>query len=381
MSLIPSQRHLFDIPADVGYFNCAYNSPQLNESKRRLLAGVCAKSHPWERTPASFFSDAEEVRRLAANLFGGDASGYAIVPAASYGLSAAARAIEPHLRAGDRILLIDEEFPSNVLPWRRTAQEVGATIVTVPTPEHGNWTQAILDNIHPAVRVVAVSACAWTNGAYIDLLSIGAACRDVASTLVIDATQALGAMPLPIAEIRPDFLVVAGYKWLLCPYGFGLLYVSEQWRNARPLEETWLARRNAEDFTALVQYSDIYMPGARKFDVGEKCTPTILPGAIAALEQITEWGIENIAESLSRINATIAARLEQLGFRLPDEAQRCPHMLGAQLPQTQTGNVVAELRKSNIHISQRGSALRFSPHLHVNDHDMSRLLAALAETK
>jgi len=27
-----SQRHLFDIPDDIAYFNCAYYSPQLNES-------------------------------------------------------------------------------------------------------------------------------------------------------------------------------------------------------------------------------------------------------------------------------------------------------------------------------------------------------------
>jgi hypothetical protein len=55
-------------------------------------------------------------------------------------------------------------------------------------------------------------------------------------------------------------------------------------------------------------------------------------------------------------------------------------MFGAQLPRTYSGNLVAELKKCNIHISQRGSALRFSPHLHVNDQDMSRLLEALGQT-
>jgi len=92
-SIIPSQRRLFDIPDEIAYFNCAYNSPQLNESLNRLLLGAHAKSHPWERTPASFFDDAEAIRRLSSNIFGGDADGYAVIPAASYGLSSAARAI------------------------------------------------------------------------------------------------------------------------------------------------------------------------------------------------------------------------------------------------------------------------------------------------
>jgi selenocysteine lyase/cysteine desulfurase len=380
MPLLPSQRHLFDIPDDIAYFNCAYNSPQLNESQNRLLAGVHSKSHPWERTAQSFFDDAETVRRLAAEVFGGDADGYAVVPAASYGLSTAARAVEPHLHAGDRILVIAEEFPSIVLPWRRAAQETGATLFTVPTPADGNWTQAILDNIGAGVKVVAISSCHWTNGAYIDLHAISRACRAAGCILVVDATQTLGAMPFSMAEIQPDFLVAAGYKWLLCPYGFSLLYVAERWRDARPLEESWLARHNAENFAELVKYSDTYMPGARRFDVGEKCAATILPGAVAALEQIKVWGVENIAATLAAINARIAAQLAQLDCRLPDDAQRCPHMFGAQLPPTYTGNLVAELKTRNIYISQRGNALRFAPHLHINDHDLDRLLTALCES-
>lgn len=379
MPSIPSQRHLFDIPDDVAYFNCAYNSPQLNESLNRQLSGAHTKSHPWERTPASFFDDAETVRRLSADLFGGDADGYAVVPAASYGLSTAARAIEPHLRRGDRILVIAEEFPSNVLPWKRSAQEGGAILETVPSPAQEDWTQAIMDRIENGVRVVAVSTCHWTNGAHIDLRPIGEACHGVDAVLVVDATQSLGAMPFPLAEVKPDFLVAAGYKWLLCPYGFSLLYVSEQWRNARPLEETWLARANAEDFAALVKYSDSYMPGSRRFDVGEKCTATILPGAIAALEQIKAWGIESIAATLSSMNFAIAAHLEQLGFHLPSEAQRCPHMFGAKSPTAQVSNFVADLKARNIFISQRGNALRFAPHLHVSDHDLHRLMDALSE--
>lgn len=377
MAVLQSQRDLFDIPEHVAYFNCAYNSPQLNESRDRLRLGAGAKSHPWERTPDDFFRDAELIRDLASVIWGGDAEGYAVVPAASYGLSTAARAVEPHLRAGDRILVLEEEFPSNYLPWKRTAQESGADIVTVPTPVQGDWTRAILDTIDKTTQVVAVSNCHWTNGAYIDLEAIGMACREVDALFAVDATQSLGAMPFSIEAVKPDFLVAAGYKWLLCPYGFSLSYVSKRWRDARPLEETWLSRDNAQDFTALVRYSSTYMPGARRFDVGEKCTPTILPGAVAALEQIKKWGVPAIAESLSVINGRIARHLEQLGFRLPEPSQRCPHMFGALLPDGYAGNLVAELKLKNIFISQRGNSLRFAPHLHVTGRDVDRLLESL----
>jgi selenocysteine lyase/cysteine desulfurase len=177
--------------------------------------------------------------------------------------------------------------------------------------------------------------------------------------------------------VQPDFLVAAGYKWMLSPYGFGLLYVAERWRDTRPLEETWLARDNAKDFTALASYSDNYRTGARRFDVGETCTATILPGVVAALEQIAAWGVGNIAESLLKINERIAASLEVRGFVLPERSQRSPHLFGAQVPTSFPDNLVAELRARKIFVSQRASSIRIAPHLHCSSEDIDRLEEAL----
>ena len=378
MLSLGSQRHLFDIPSGVAYFNTAYNSPLLNESRARLVAAAGAKSRPWERGAADFFADAERVRELAAGLFGGDTDGYAIVPAASYGVSSAARAIEPTLRAGDRIVVVEGEFPSNVLPWRRVARETGACVVTVPTPEDGDWTAATLIALARGARVAALGNCHWTNGARLDLVTIADACRAAGATLVLDNTQSWGAMPLDLNAVQPDFVVASGYKWLLCPYGFSLMYVGPTWRDARPLEETWLARTKAEDFTALVNYSDTYKSGARRFDAGEKCT-ALLPGAIAALEQLQTWGVKQVADSLGAVNERIQIRLEALGFALPPVAQRCPHLFGAQLPKGHSGDLVGALRAHNVFVSQRGSSIRFAPHLHVTEDDIDQLFGALAK--
>lgn len=377
MKLLPPQRHLFDIPEDIAYFNCAYNSPQLNASRERLLAGATAKSHPWRRQVEDFFADADRLRQLCAQLFGGRADGYAIIPAASYGLATAARAIESELDEGSEMVVMAEEFPSNVLPWQRLARERGARLVTVPTPVDSDWTRAIVAAVTPASKVVAVSSCHWTNGSRVDLVAVGAACRRVGAALVVDATQSLGAMVLDVEEVRPDFLVAAGYKWPLCPYGVGFLYVGADWRDARPLEETWLARDNSRNFAGLVNYSDGYLAGARRFDVGETCVPTLLPGAIAALEQLAAWGVGNIAATLAAINQRLAVALSELGFRLPPPEQRCPHMFGAGLPGGCDINMVASLAEQGIFISQRGKALRFAPHLHITENDIERLLTAV----
>jgi selenocysteine lyase/cysteine desulfurase len=374
---VGSQRTLFDIPEGVAYFNTASNAPQLNASRARLIEAAGVKSRPWERLPSDFFVDAESVRRLAAELFGADCDAWAVIPAASYGLSAAARAIEPVLKPADRILVMADEFPSNVLPWRRVARHAGAAMTTVATPADGDWTAAVLDAIRPGVRVVAVSHCHWTNGALLDLAAIGAACRHIGALLVLDVTQSLGAMPLDLSAVDPDFMVAAGYKWLLCPYGFGLMYVAPRWRDARPLEESWLARSNSEDFATLVHYSDVYRPGARRFDVGETCATTILPGAIAALEQLRAWGVARVAESLKTICLRIAPQLEAQGLAVLPATRRAPHMFGAALPDGQDKDVAGSLREYGVFVSRRGRSIRFAPHLHVTEADLDQLAAAL----
>jgi selenocysteine lyase/cysteine desulfurase len=374
-----TQRHLFDIPDDLAYFNCAYYSPLLNESRNRLLEGVKSKSHPWERTAPDFFTDAEKIRRSAAELFGGDSDGYAIIPSVSYGISTAARAIKPLLAKGDSILILEEGFPSNVLPWMRVAKETGAGLTKVAVPADGNWTKAIINRIDKNVKVLALFTCHWTNGAYIDLVSIRNAIANSGIIMAIDATQSLGAMPFQLDKVKPDFLVAAGYKWLLCPYGFTIMYVSERWRNSRPLEESWQARENAEDFASLVLSSDNYMSGARRFDVGQKGTPTILPGVIPAFEQLRSWGVDHISDSLIEINKRIADHLSSLGFQVTDSSLRSPHMFGATIPGRYKGNLVAELSKRKIYISQRGDSVRFSPHLYISSLDIDRLLGALDE--
>ena len=374
--ILTPQRDLFDVPRHVAYFNCASSTPQLNAARERLAASVARKSQPWTRTASDYFADAETIRRLAAQAIGGDAEGYAIVPAASYAIATAARALEPALGAGDEIVMMEEEFPSLVLAFRRVARERHASIVVAPAQGEGDGSAAIRSRIGPKTKVVAISSCHWTNGERVDLEPIARACRDVGAALVVDGTQTIGAMPFDFAAVDPDFVAISGYKWLLGPYGVSLLHVAARWRDARPLEEAWLARRGAEDFAGLTAPSDSYLPGARRFDMGEKCH-ALLPGMIAGLEQLRAWGVDSIAETLASVNERIAEALEALGFRVPAAHLRCPHMFGARLPEGFAGDLVASLRAKDVYVSRRGQSLRFSPHLHVDETDVERLVSAL----
>lgn len=372
------ERDLFEIPEGVAYLNTAYNGPLLRASRQALELEAGKKAQPWLRTADDFFANADRLRDLAAELFGGTSNDYAIVPAASYGLATAARALKQELRSGDVILLLQAEFPSNVYVWRTLADETGAVLETIPEPRDGNWTSAILQHVREGVRIAAVPQCHWTNGAPLELSQISRACKASDIRLVLDLTQSLGAVPIDVQDIDPEFAVAAGYKWLLCPYGVGFLYVSPRRQHSRPLEESWLVREAANDFAGLVNYQIAYRPGARKFDVGETCT-ALLPGAIEALKQLQRWSVGAISASLQAINCEIATRLAELGIEVPDPLHRSPHICGVRLPEQAPNDLIAQLRSRDIHVSRRGSSLRIAPHLHVTHDDIERLVAALDE--
>lgn len=377
--MLPSQRHLFDIPENITFFNCSYYGPQLKSTSEKLTEGSRSKMYPWEMAPQDFFKDAERVRFLFARLFGSTPENYAITASASYGLSTAARILESKLAVDDEILIVQDEFPATVYAMKRLAKETGASILTVKEPTDHDWTSVIVSNISDKTSVVAVSPCHWKTGARIDLKAIRQACDNAKAVLIVDGTQALGVMPFDVDEIRPDFLVAACYKWLLCPYGFGMLYVNPKWHTERPLEETWIVRDNAEDFNNLMNYSDNYMPGAKRFEVSEKCCPTLLPGVIDAFEQVLSWGIPAIQSTLQSLTNQLAKELTQLGFSVIPKQYRTPHILGATMPKHAPENLLSQLREHNIYLSQRGRSIRFAPYLYNDEHDFQRLIHVLKE--
>src|SRR6202048_3480700 len=115
--MIPCQRHLFDIPDDIAYLNCAYMSPLMKPALEAGTAGLARQAQTWELTPDQFFTGANECRPTAAQLLDCSADCIAIVPSASYGIATAARNLPAP--KGRSILVLGEQVPSKYYAWQR----------------------------------------------------------------------------------------------------------------------------------------------------------------------------------------------------------------------------------------------------------------------
>jgi selenocysteine lyase/cysteine desulfurase len=236
----------------------------------------------------------------------------------------------------------------------------------------------VLAAIDERTKIVALPQCHWTDGGLFDLERISRRCREEGIALSLDVTQSLGARPLDVRRIEPDFLTAATYKWLLGPYSLGLLYVAERWqKEGKPLEHNWIHRKGAEDFAGLVRYQDEFAPGAARFDVGERSNFALVPAAEAGIRQILEWGVENVAETLGEITEAIAERAGALGLESLPRDQRAAHYVGLKLGEKLPAQLLAELQKRKVYVSVRGSSIRVTPHLYNDERDVERFLAAL----
>ena len=372
-----SQRDLFEIPEDIVYLNCAYMSPQLRRAREVGERAVSRKSRPWELTNDDFFEEVEEVRALFARLVGGDADGVAVIPSVSYGISVAAANVP--VREGQKILILEDQFPSNVYAWRVLAEQTRARLVTVPRPEDLDWSSALRGEIDAETAVVAIPNCHWTDGSFVDLASVGESVREAGAALVVDAIQSLGGHPFDVSEVRPDFLVAASYKWLLGPYGIGFMYVGERYREGSPIEHNWVNRRGSQNFSGLVAYEDAFQPGARRYDVGERSNFALLPMAAVALQQLIDWEVDNVSETIGALTDLIEEKAGELGVAAIPKGRRVRHLIGLKLGTGAPDDLARRLTDHNVFVSVRGESVRVAPNLYNTEEDVDRFFDVLGQ--
>ncbi len=189
--------------------------------------------------------------------------------------------------------------------------------------------------------------------------------RTAGAALVIDATQAVGAMPVEIARWQPDYLAFPTYKWTLGPYGVAFLYVAPGRRDGRPLEEHGGNRPSAS--------------GARRFDRGELHDPVSLAMAATGLELVGGWGSAAIQARLRALTERLSERCAALGIAVSEPSRRVGHVLGLRVAGGLPPDLVERLSARRVFVSERSGALRISPHVWVDEDDIEHCAQALRD--
>ena len=374
---ISCQRNLFNIPDEIVYLNTAYISPLSLKVEKAINKGCKLETEPWKIDPEfHFFYQIKETKIIFSNLFNISYKNVSLIPSASYGISTAANNIKL-TKTKNKILILRDQFPSNVYPWMELSKKQEGILEIIDDLNETTLTEEIINKISEEVAVVAIPNIRWTDGYIIDLKKVSGACKKFDVNLILDLTQSAGAMQIDLKEINPEFAIIANYKWMLGPYSTGFLYISDKFIDGVPLEETWIGRKNSQDFSKLTDYQSLYNSDSIRFDMGQRANFSLLPGVKAALEQLHDWSIRKIENTLYQNNLIICKGLSELGFEILSEKNRAPHFISARLPGYEGNLLVNILKKNKIFISERSGFLRITPHLWNNEEDFFKLINCL----
>lgn len=386
MQKFSCQKHLFSLPDDITYLNCATMSPLSKAVEAAGHKALAWKAQPHTMFSTDFFEPVTKLKHTFAQFINcPEPQRIALIPSVSYGMAIVARNIK--VKRGENIILVGDQFPSNVYPWIKIAQKSGAKVIFVAPPEGlhergKRWNEAILAQINAKTRLVAMGNVHWTDGTWFDLLKIRAKTHEIGALLVLDATQSLGALPFDVQKIQPDALITAGYKFMFGGYAQGLAYFSERFDEGEPLEENWINRLGSEDFRTLINYQPLYKPMANRYCAGEHSNFTHVAMLTAAIEQIMGWGVENMQHYLKNITQKSLEAVRDLGCWVENEEYRCGHIFGIRLSDGFDGAKFQEnLQKNKIFVSFRGTSIRVSPNVYNDEADMMRLVEYLASCR
>jgi selenocysteine lyase/cysteine desulfurase len=342
---------------------------------------------PWAR-------QRDRVRELLARLIGARAEDIALVQNTAAGLHAVALSIP--FRPGERLVVFRGEYPTNVNVWQRVAKRFDLSLLWLDAADFaapGGPDFTALDRaLAGGVRLVALSEVQFQSGLRMPTGAIAERAHAAGAEVCVDAIQAVGAVPMDVAESSIDYLACGGHKWLFGVEGAGFLYVHPE--RMRALEPVLVGTLSYQDGLAVVsgaagelRYDRPLLAEPRVFEAGSVATlgyAALEPSLEALLELGTPAIFGHVQRYFDRVEAPLIAH----GFRslrLPELERRSCLLSFAPPPGIGAGELVQALSTRGVAASSPDALLRFSPHwpnaLEETDHLVASVLGATDELR
>lgn len=365
---------------DVTYLNMATQGALPRAAVRAAQAAVEWKSRPHTIPGDAYFGLPDRIRALIARIINAQPQEIAITAGASGGLLALAHSVE--WKQEDEILIAAGEFPAHRATWMPLAQAGRLKVITVHPQGRFLTADDFLPLIGPRTRLISASLVRFDNAVRVDAPRLAEACHRVGAWLLLDVSQCAGAMPIDAPTIGADFMVCAGYKWMLSPYGTGFFWARQAVAESlRPGPLYWQAVEGAAEFHALTSSEMKPARGARRWDSAETASFFNLAAMEKGLEFVLQAGVENIWKHN-------LALIELMNERLPrdrciaaspvDPAARGPFACIAARSPEKTGDLYARLTQANVIVGLREGNIRVAPYLFNSPRDIDRLISVIS---
>jgi cysteine desulfurase / selenocysteine lyase len=319
----------------------------------------------------------ERVRAKAARFVNGDPEDVAFLKSTAEGIAVVALGLD--WKPGDQVIAYDQAFPADVYPWMNLAER-GVELRLVGDRGRQRFDAADVEALMtPRTRVVCLELVNFNSGFRAPIEKIAALCRERGAWLVVDATQAAGALRIDVRELGCDVLVAHGYKFLMSGWGTAISYFAPHVRQALGVPEPgWKSVQEIRNVTSLVDYKLDFAREARRWEPGLSDMTSIF-GLEAVIDLLEELGTDLVEDRVLSYAGEVGDALEERGWQLVSSRQKGERsgILSVNRKGVDTGKVQEELRRRNVACAVREGRMRVSVHCYNDGSDLGRLLDCL----
>jgi selenocysteine lyase/cysteine desulfurase len=365
------------------WLNAAHQGALPLKAAAEANEAVAWKTMPFELTQERFDGVPRRLRHALGRLVNVPAEDIVLANSASYGLHLIAQAFP--WREGDEVLVMEGDFPSDILPWLLLEQRLGVKVVRIRPRGRVVEEDELRRAITARTRLFCTTWVHSFSGYAIDLDGLGMACRERGVAFVVNVSQALGARPLDLARAPVDAVAGVGFKWLCGPYGTGFCWISPELRDKlNPTKAYWLSMQTAEDLGKEVVAAELRTGlGARAYDIFGTANFFNAKPFAAAVEHLLDLGLERVRDHDQQLVTTFLAALDRTRFDItsPIEAggRRSTLVFFSHRDRDRNRAIHAALARAGIYVAYRSGSMRLAPHLYNGTQDIERAVTALNE--
>jgi selenocysteine lyase/cysteine desulfurase len=371
---------------DRSQYPCLRDSVYLNQASLGLIGQPAAAAmHSFLESVARhgnlYMSDSDEInyghalRQVAGRLLHSDPSRIAILAGASELLGQFPLLFR--LKPNATILAVSSDFPAITRPWVRQSYFEKIRVRFVDDLPDCDLTDAIINAIDETTAVIAVGSVQYALGTLVDVRRLARSAQKVGAFLIVDATQAAGAMRVDSSTVEADVVVTSGYKWLGGHGGVALAAVSESLLKQLPILPGWMGAVNPFDFDAI---SVSFASDARRFTQSTMSYVSIA-GLTVSIEQLLSLGENRIEAHARQLAVLLVDGAREYGwepFHDVDDLAASPHIISLAHSRKRARETVEKLRDQRIICSARGERIRVSLAPYNDASDVMKFIHALA---
>ena len=313
----------------------------------------------------------DELRQELADFFGCRKDELALTHNATEGMNTVVNGLD--LKAGDEVVLTDQEHPSGLCPWLQKQARFGIRVREVPIPlppqNPGQLTDLLISSIGPRTRVLSFSGITTRTGLYMPVRQISEAARAKGVITLVDGAHMNGQVPFKLNELGCDFFAGSPHKWMFAPAGCGILYGREEM-----LDRLWVN-------VATGGWDDRKLKAARFMMVGTN-NRAVFEGFAAALRFLKDLGPERVYGRIHQMARRVLERARafpKAELLTPDDDRMFGGMVSFRIRDADLTPVLELAKKRRIWLAGGGDRFRVSTHIHTRPEDLDAFFGTLRE--